>query len=104
MKRLFKYLIIIILTACYLQAALEVNAGPITNTFGDEYDTYVQADDQVSFHNQKIEQSLDFAILPGFIVSDPPTRLLGTSSNEARTFCYAFCNCKLYISYCALLI
>lgn len=41
---------------CYLQAAFEVNTGSVTNTWGDEYDTYIHADNSLTIHFDKLEQ------------------------------------------------
>ena len=59
-----KHLLLLIVSLCYLQAAFEVNTDTITNTWCDEYDTYVHADNSATQHIQKIEQSTDYALLP----------------------------------------
>lgn len=65
MLQKLKYIIYLITLLCYFQAAFEVNNDYILNTWGDEYDTYISANDE--FHElQKIEQSNDLVFLPTF--------------------------------------
>lgn len=54
-KPLFK-IFILIAGLFYLQAAFEVNTENIKNTWGDEYDTYVHADNSNSVHFYKGDQ------------------------------------------------
>jgi len=64
-KQKLKYIIYIITLICYFQAAFEVNNDYISNTLGDEYDTYVYAEN--GLHSiQKIEQHNDLVFLPTF--------------------------------------
>lgn len=104
MKGLYKYLLIFLVTACYLQAALELNIGPLTNTFDDIYDTYVQADDLSTVQSQKTEKSFDFVVLPTQAICEQPICLLGsdytTTSYNANEPYYK----KRYIFFCTLLI
>lgn len=65
----FKYLLFIVVSFCYLQSALEVNTDTIKNTWGDEYDTYIHADNTASQHIIKIEHRSNFALLPDFFLS-----------------------------------
>ena len=62
-----KYLLLLIVSLCYLQSALEVNTDTIKNTWGDEYDTYIHADNSPIQHNIKTEHSTDLALLPDFL-------------------------------------
>jgi len=61
-----KYLLILIVSLCYLQAAFEVNTDTLKNTWGDEYDTYIHADNSATQHILKIEHQTDFALLSDF--------------------------------------
>lgn len=60
-----KYIIFIIISICYFQAAFEVNNDYVLNTWGDEYDTYVWAEDDL-YVKQKIEQHKELDFLPTF--------------------------------------
>lgn len=60
----FKYLLLFIVSLCYLQAAFEVNTDTLKNTWGDEYDTYIHADNSATQHILKTEHQTDFALLP----------------------------------------
>lgn len=61
-----KYLLLLIVSFCYLQAAFEVNTDTLKNTWGDEYDTYIHADNNATQHILKVEHQTDFALLPDF--------------------------------------
>ena len=65
MKQKLKYIIYFFTLICYLQAAFEVNNDYISNTWGDEYDTYISADAGVHFVLH-IEQHNDLVFLPIF--------------------------------------
>lgn len=60
----FKYLLLFIVSLCYLQAAFEVNTDTLKNTWGDEYDTYIHADNNATQHILKTEHQTGFALLP----------------------------------------
>lgn len=62
----FRYLLFLVVSFCYLQSALEVNTDTIKNTWGDEYDTYIHADNTTIQHVIKIEHHSNFALLPEF--------------------------------------
>jgi len=64
-----KYLLLLIVSLCYLQAVFVVNADPIINTWGDEIDTYIHADNPATQHIQKEAQSFDYALLLDFSIS-----------------------------------
>lgn len=45
----FKFIFLIFIFTVYLQAVLEVNTDTIENTWGDEYDSYIKTNNNVSF-------------------------------------------------------
>ncbi len=104
MKGLMKYLIMMIFTVCYLQTALEVNVGPITNSYGDEYDTYVQPEQQISNHGQKIDFTTDLAILPEFITFKSSDGIQVSSNDKIFSNLFIFQKYRLYINFCSLRI
>lgn len=48
-----KYVLLLVVSLCYLQGACEINSGCITNTFGDQYDTYLVPSDSFDVEMQK---------------------------------------------------
>lgn len=62
----FKHLLFIVVSFCYLQSALEVNTDTIQNTWDDEYDTYIHADNNATQHILKIEHHSNSPLLPDF--------------------------------------
>ncbi|ADY50685.1 hypothetical protein Pedsa_0099 [Pseudopedobacter saltans DSM 12145] len=104
MKGLLRYLLMLIISVFYLQAALEINEGPITNTFDDEYDTYVSVENQSSIHSQKTEQTLGFAILPNFLGCYEWVKPLERFEKAVSTLYCPLVSHKRYIKLCTWLI
>ncbi|MBS1652193.1 MAG: hypothetical protein JSU07_09310 [Bacteroidetes bacterium] len=71
-KWLFK-IFIIIAGLFYLQAAFEVNTDHVKNTWGDEYDTYIHADNSSNHNFDKVDHGKDFHIITasGFRIQIP---------------------------------
>lgn len=61
-----RYLVILIVSFCYLQSAFEVCTDTIKNTWGDEYDSYIHADSKASQQGFKFGHLNDFALPPDF--------------------------------------
>lgn len=104
MKSVFKYLIVFIVFGCYSQAAFEVNFGTIQNTFGDEYDTYVQSENKATVHHQKIDHSNDFALVPEFEFTFQSAVLLNSTSYTLPYNSNFTQPSQRYILFCSLLI
>lgn len=51
-----KYVLLLVVSLCYLQGACEINTGFIANTFGDQYDIYLVPSESVEFETQKTVQ------------------------------------------------
>lgn len=64
MKAIIKYLLIIFVFVSYFQSALEINNDYISNTWDDEYDTYIHSDNFTSQRIIKAEHHTNFALLP----------------------------------------
>lgn len=56
MQASLKYLVFLLVSVCYLQAAFEINAGPVTNTWDDGYDTYIHPDQNAGVHFGKADE------------------------------------------------
>jgi hypothetical protein len=64
MKGIIRYILFLIVSLCYLQAVLEINTDTITNTWFDEYDTYIHVDNSKTLKVEKIEHHSDFTCIP----------------------------------------
>ncbi len=69
MKTRITKLLLLLFAVCYLQGVLEINVGPIQNSWNDEYDSYVISDNMVVKDLHKAVVHLDFALLPESIFS-----------------------------------
>lgn len=104
MKAVLKYLVSCFVLVFYLQAAFELNNESVSNTWGDEYDTYIHAD--------KTSDSPAFKTDHGTLLS-VATPVLPTALVTLKDIDPAFSSFKridhspppkLYLSYCAILI
>jgi hypothetical protein len=98
-----KYLLLLIVSICYLQAAFEINTDTITNTWGDELDTYIQADNFAIPHIQKIEQSSHYFLLSDYSFSYQ----VKITDSYFPSFSNSFASTsphKLFLKNCSLLI
>jgi len=104
MKAVLKYLVACFVLVCYLQAAFELSNETVSNTWGDEYDTYIHAD--------KTSDSPAYKTDHGTLLS-AVTPVLPTSPVSVKESDRAFSSIervdhspppKLYLSYCAILI
>lgn len=57
MKQKYSIFLVFITAICFLMSALELNTDHISNTFGDEYDTYISSDHTV--HHDIIKKVQD---------------------------------------------
>lgn len=104
MKGLYKYLLVLLVTVCYIQAAFELNVGPIVNTYGDVFDTYVQAEDRSPSHSQKYEKSIDFAELPAAVTFEKLISLPSSNNTDSVRATDEPYRKRWYIFLCKLLI
>jgi hypothetical protein len=73
MKVVLKYLLIVFVFISYFQSALEFNNEHISNTFNDEYDTYIHSENFASQALIKTDYQSGIALLPETVFySDSP--------------------------------
>ena len=103
MKVFFKYLIIAFVFASYFQSALEINNDYISNTFNDEYDTYIHSEDTSSQTIIKAECQTVFALLPEniFYLQTPATEFYFIQPVKEND---KLLEQKLFLKNCSLLI
>jgi len=90
MKQIFKYLLVAFVFVSYFQSALEINNDYISNTFNDEYDTYIHSEGTFSQTIIKAEFQTDFALLPETIFD------LQTAAAKFHFIQLAYKNGKLF--------
>jgi hypothetical protein len=98
-----KYLLLLIVSLCYLQAAFEVNTDTLKNTWGDEYDTYIHADNNATQHILKVEHKPDFALLPDCFLYQEIETFKSFVVGDFRSFLDTSPH-KLFLKNCSLLI
>lgn len=103
MKKVFKYLIISFVFASFFQSALEINNNYISNSFDDEYDTYIHSKVTSSHIVVKTDYQTFFALFPetNFELQSPVNKLSSTEPLNKVTITHEE---KLFLKNCSLLI
>lgn len=74
MKQKYSIFLVFITIICFLMSALELNTNHISNTFGDEYDTYISSDytaDHTIIKKVQDNDPLIFLSFSGFVLPSP---------------------------------
>jgi len=100
---MLKYFLFLIVSLCIYQAAFEVNTDPLKNTWGDEYDMYIHADNNATQHILKAEDQTDFALLSDFYQYHKAEISKLFFVTGFHSFFDIFPH-KLFLIYCSLLI